>query len=52
MIIFGPKRDDLIGGWNKLHNKELHNFYSLPNIIRMTKFKEDEMGRACSTHGR
>jgi hypothetical protein len=23
--IFGPKRDELIGGWRKLHNKELHS---------------------------
>jgi hypothetical protein len=35
--IFGPKRDELMGDWRKLHNKELHNFYSSPNIIRMIK---------------
>jgi hypothetical protein len=35
--IFGPKRDELIGGWRKLHNEELHNLYSSPNIIRMIK---------------
>jgi hypothetical protein len=35
--IFGPKRDDVTGDWRKLHNKELHNMYSLPNIIRMIK---------------
>jgi hypothetical protein len=33
--IFGPKRDEVGGGWRKLHNGELHNLYSLPNIIRM-----------------
>jgi hypothetical protein len=33
--IFGPKRDVVIGGWRKLHNEELHNFYSSPSIIRM-----------------
>jgi hypothetical protein len=27
----------LTGGWRKFHNEELHNLYSLPNIIRMTK---------------
>jgi hypothetical protein len=32
--IFGPKRDDVTGGWRKLHN-ELHNLYSSPSIIRM-----------------
>jgi hypothetical protein len=36
-IIFGPKRDDVIGGWRKLHNKELHNLYSSPGIIRIIK---------------
>jgi hypothetical protein len=35
--IFGPKRDKIIGGWRKLHNEELHNLCSLPNIIRMIK---------------
>jgi hypothetical protein len=35
--IFGPKRDEATGGWRKLHNEELHNFYSLPSIIRMIK---------------
>jgi hypothetical protein len=33
--IFGPKRDEVIGGCRKVHNEELHNFYSSPNIIRM-----------------
>jgi hypothetical protein len=35
--IFGPKRDDVTGDLRKLHNEELHNFYSSPNIIRMMK---------------
>jgi hypothetical protein len=26
--IFGPKRDEVTGGWGKLHNEELHNLYS------------------------
>jgi hypothetical protein len=37
VIIFGPKRDEVTGGWRKLHNEELHSLYSSPNIIRMTK---------------
>jgi hypothetical protein len=32
--IFGPKRDEVAGGWRKLHN-ELHNLYSSTNIIRL-----------------
>jgi hypothetical protein len=35
--IFGPKRDEVKGGWRKLHNEELHNLYSSPSIIRMIK---------------
>jgi hypothetical protein len=35
--IFGPKRDEVTGGWRKLHNEELHNLYSSPNIVRMIK---------------
>jgi hypothetical protein len=35
--IFGPERDEVIGGWRKLHNEELRNLYSSPSIIRMVK---------------
>jgi hypothetical protein len=35
--IFRPKRDEVTGDWRKLHYEELHNLYSPPNIIRMTK---------------
>jgi hypothetical protein len=35
--IFGPRRDEVTGGWRKLHNEELHNVYSSPSIIRATK---------------
>jgi hypothetical protein len=35
--IFGPKRDEATEGWRKLHNEELHNLYSSPSIIRITK---------------
>jgi hypothetical protein len=37
--IFGPKRDEMTGGWRKLHYEELHNLYSSPSIIRMIKSK-------------
>jgi hypothetical protein len=33
--IFGPKIDEVTGDWRKLHNEELHNLYSSPNVIRM-----------------
>jgi hypothetical protein len=35
--IFGPNRDDVTGDRRKLHNDELHNLHSSPNIIRMIK---------------
>jgi hypothetical protein len=38
--IFGPKRDEITGEWRKLHNGELHNLYSSPDIIR--QINQDE----------
>ena len=35
--IFGPKRDEVIGEWRRLHNKEIYALYSSPNIIRVMK---------------
>jgi hypothetical protein len=35
--IFGPRREQLSGGWHRLHNEELHNLYTSPNINRMIK---------------
>jgi hypothetical protein len=35
--IFGPKRDEVTGGWRKLHNEKLHDLYSSQSIIRMIK---------------
>jgi hypothetical protein len=35
--IFGLKRDEVTGGWRKLHNEELHGFYSSPSIVRVIK---------------
>jgi hypothetical protein len=35
--IFGPKRDEMIGSWRKVHNEELHNLYCSSSIIRMIK---------------
>jgi hypothetical protein len=35
--IFEPKRDEVTGEWRKLHNKELHDLYSLPSTIRLAE---------------
>jgi hypothetical protein len=35
--IFEPKRDKVTGEWRKLHNEELHDMYSSPNIIKIMK---------------
>jgi hypothetical protein len=47
--LFRLKRDEVTGGWRKLHNEELHDLYSSPSIIRI--IKEDEVGRACGMNG-
>jgi hypothetical protein len=35
--IFGPKREEVAGGWRRLHNEELHNLYTSPSVIKVRK---------------
>jgi hypothetical protein len=35
VFVWGPKRDEVMEGWRKLHNEELHNLYFSQRIIRM-----------------
>ena len=37
--VFGPKRDEVTGKWRKLHNEELSDLHSLPNIVRLVKWR-------------
>jgi len=37
--IFGPRRDEVTGEWRRLYNEELNDLYSLPNIVRVIKWR-------------
>jgi hypothetical protein len=49
--IFGTRRDEVMGEWRRLHNKELNDLYSSPNIVQEIKIEKNEMGWACGTYG-
>ena len=41
--IFGPRRDKVTGEWRRLHNEELNDLYSSPNIVRVIKSRRIRM---------
>ena len=43
--VFGPKRDEVTGEWRKLHNEELSDMHSLPNILRVVKSRRMRWAR-------
>jgi hypothetical protein len=43
--IFGSERDGVTGEWRRLHNGELNDLYSSPNIIRVIKSRRMEWAR-------
>jgi hypothetical protein len=50
--IFGPKRDEVKGEWGKLHNEELNDLYSSPNIFRMIKSRRKRLSGHVARMGR
>jgi hypothetical protein len=49
--IFGPKMEEVAGGWRRLHNEELHNLYASPNIIRVNKSRSMRWGEHVARMG-
>ena len=52
MRVFGPKRDEVTGEWRKLHNEELSDLYSLPNIVRVVKSRRMRWAGHAARKGR
>ena len=49
--VLGPKRDDVTGEWRKLHNEEISDLYSLPNIVRVVKSRRMRLVRHVASMG-
>ena len=50
MRIFGPRCDEVTREWRRLHNEELNDLYTSPNIV-CDKIEKNEKGWACGTYG-
>jgi hypothetical protein len=37
--VFGSRREEVAGGWRRLHNEELQNLYTSPNVIKVVKLR-------------
>ena len=49
--IFGPRKVEVTGEWRRLHNKELNDLYSSPNILRVIKSRRMRCGRHVARMG-
>ena len=49
--IFGPMRDEVMGEWRRLHNEELSDLYSSPNIVRVIKLRRMRWARHVARMG-
>ena len=38
--MFGPRRDEITGEWRRLHNEEINDLYSSPNVVRVIKSRK------------
>jgi len=51
LLVFGPKRNEVTGEWRKLHNEELNELYSSPNIFRVIKSRRMRLARHVARTG-
>jgi hypothetical protein len=51
-IIFGPKREEVMGCWRSLYSEELHNLWISPNTVRVTKSRRMRLVRLVACMGR
>jgi hypothetical protein len=49
--MFGAKRDEVTREWRKVHNEEIQDLYSSPNIVQVKKIEKNKVGGACSSDG-
>jgi hypothetical protein len=50
--VFGPRIEEVTGGWRKLHNEELHNLYFPPSVIRMVQSRRMRWSRYIARMGK
>ena len=49
--IFGPRREEVTEERSRMHNEELNDLFSSPNIVLVKKIEKNEMGWACGAYG-